>query len=187
MSASRVSLGQSPAGINAAPAEIPADILAAPVVEKSPEPPLPSITVTERSHRTPTFLDLDQSTTDPSRHYRWVRCRKDEHMISIISTKLEGYRIEYWPDSPQGKAQGWTDHQNVQRFVRPVTETERRPDGVISVGDLILMSTSKFNHEERQREQFARTEGLLAATSAQTEQMAKEKGVRVIKDADHNT
>ena len=148
---------------------IPADVLAAPTVEKT-RPPLPSLSIAERSRQDPSFLDLDPKTLDPSRHYRWVRCRKDEHHLAVISSKLEGYTIEMWRDGGP----------------RPMVDTEKRPDGIISVGDLILMSCTRVNNEVRQEEQYQRREALLATTSAQTLEMAKEKGIVTIKDPDHN-
>lgn len=137
----------------------------------SPRPvgsaPLPTISVGERSHKDPDFLALDQSTLEPGRHYRWVRCRSDEHMMAVTKTKLIGYRVEHLKEGG----------------VRALTETDARPDGVIAVGDLILMSCPEELFEKRQLAQSAKTEGLLASTSAQTEQRAKELGIKVIKDA----
>jgi hypothetical protein len=135
-------------------------------------PPLPDISVSNRNRGDANFLALVNE--DPTRHYRWVRCRSDEHFMSVTTTKLGGYRLEHYDDADPTS-------------VRPVAEVEeRRPDKVIAVGDLILMSCSMEDWERSLREQHNRTEALLASTSAQTEEMAKEKGISIIKDADHN-
>ena len=131
-------------------------------------PPLPDISIRNRNRRDPNFLAIVNE--DPSRHYRWVRCRSDEHFMSVTRTKLDGYRFEHYEEGG----------------VRPVAEIEeRRPDNVIAVGDLVLMSCSIEDWEASLKEQHARTENLLASTSAQTEQMARDKGISIIKDADH--
>lgn len=130
---------------------------------------LPSVEVKERSRKDPGFLDLDPTTLKPDRHYRWVRCRADEHMTQISKMKLIGYTVEL-------KTGG----------VKTLADTDNRPDGAIAIGDLVLMSCPQSLHEQRQREQFLKSENLLASTTAQTEQMAKDKGISIIKDADHN-
>lgn len=131
---------------------------------------LPSIMVKERSRRDPTFLDLDPLTLDSSRHYRWVRCRSDEHMLSIAKTKLAGYIIETLREGGP----------------RPVAEGELRPDKVIAVGDLILMSCPLEHYHTREEDSHAKTETLLASATAQTTEMAKQKGISIIKDPDHS-
>lgn len=134
-------------------------------------PPLPEIGLKNRNRADQNFLALENE--DPSRHYRWVRCRSDEHFMSVTTTKLRGYRLEHYTEGG----------------VRPLAEvgaTEKRPDNVIAIGDLILMSCSEEDWQRSLRENHARTESLLASTTAQTEQMAKEKGISIIKDADHH-
>lgn len=136
----------------------------------SPRPvgsaPLPSVAVSERSHRDPDFLALDPATLDPARHYRWVRCRSDEHMMAVTKTKLIGYQLETLREGGP----------------RALTDTDKRPDNVIAVGDLVLMSCPQGLFDNRQAAQSAKTEGLLASTSAQTEQRARELGIKVVKD-----
>lgn len=134
----------------------------------SETPNAPDVTVKPRKRQDANILDLDQSSLDPAKHYRWVRCRKDEYMQSVQKHKLRGYQLE--------KKGG----------VKTVVEPDDRPDGIIAIGDLVLMSCPKERHEERRREIHQRTETMLASTSATTEQMAKEKGIEIIKDRDHN-
>lgn len=129
----------------------------------------PRVLVKARSHKDPQMLDLDQGSLDPNRHYRWVRSRGDESHMAVTKHKLRGYQVETLKEGGP----------------KPVVELESRPDKVIAIGDLILMSCPKEVHEKRQTARKARTEALLASTSAQTEQMAKEKGVVIVKDPDH--
>lgn len=133
-------------------------------------PPLPEISVKARRQQDPGFLDLDPKSLDPSRHYRWVRCRSDEHMVTIMQTKLKGYSIER--DREDGP--------------KTVADLDKRPDKVIAVGDLILMSCPVELFNQRQRDQFDEREALFASVSAQTQEMAKEKGITLIADPDHN-
>lgn len=126
-----------------------------------------SVSVKSRNRRDMQLLDLDQRTLKPDRHYRWVRTRKDEHMQSVTKHKLKGYELE-----------------TTKGGVKTLVEPDKRPDDVIAIGDLVLMSCPIGLHEERKRERKSRTESLLASTSAETERMAKEKGITVIKDPD---
>lgn len=129
----------------------------------------PAVLVQARSRKDPQLLDLDPSTLNPNRHYRWVRSRGDEAHMAVTKHKLRGYSVE--------KAEGG---------VKTLAEQEKRPDDVIAIGDLILMSCPKDVHEKRQAEKKARREALIASTSAETEAMAKEKGVELIRDPDHD-
>lgn len=132
---------------------------------------LPTVVdVAERTHKDVEFMDVVEETKDPTRHYRWVRCRKDESMLAVSQAKNLGYIIE-------------TDREGGPV---PVTEFERRPDKAIVVGDAVLMSCPIGLFNRRMDDQNKRTEALLASTSATTERMAKEKGISIIKDADHN-
>lgn len=136
-------------------------------------PPGPNVarrvSVTSRNRKDPQLLDLDPSTLKPDRHYRWVRSRGDESHMSVTKHKLRGYQVE--------KTEGG---------VKTLAEQEERPDKVIAIGDLILMSCPKDVHERRQEEKRARREALISSTTAETEQMARDKGVELIKDPDHN-
>jgi hypothetical protein len=128
------------------------------------------INVKERKRQDRSFLDLDQTTLKPDRHYRWVRVSKEEHMMQVTKHKLRNYQLE-----------------TKKGGVKTLAETDNRPDDVIAIGDLVLMSCPKLDHEQRVRDRQSRTEALLASTSAETERMAKEKGISIIKDADHGS
>jgi hypothetical protein len=131
-----------------------------------PAPRIPPISVKNRKMRDPEMLALDPDTLDPTRHYRWVRCRADEHLLSVQKHKLAGYQLELMREGGP----------------RTVVEPDRHPDNRIAIGDLVLMSCPQSLYDERERERLARNEMLLASTSAQTEQTAREKGVSIIKD-----
>jgi hypothetical protein len=105
-------------------------------------------------------MDLDESTMDPNRHYRWV------HRPSVYRKKAKGYVVE-----------------TLEGGVKPLVDVdEKSPDGAIIVGDCILMSKPKVAYEKSVARKFKRNEDMLAATTAQTEEMAREKGVRVFKE-----
>lgn len=124
-----------------------------------------NVTVKSRNRRDAQLLDLDEKTLDPSRHYRWVRCRADEHLQSVTKHKLRGYTLE-----------------TTEGGVKTIAEADKRPDGVIAIGDVVLMSCPKGEHEQQVRARQAHTEQLLASTSATTKEMAKEKGIKLIED-----
>lgn len=128
----------------------------------------PRVLVKQRSRQDPQLLDLDPNTLDPKRHYHWTRSRGDESHMQVTKHKLRGYRVE--------KTDGG---------VKTIAELEPRPDNVIAIGDLILMSCPIEVYEKRVAEKRARRESLISSTTAETEQMAKDKGVELIRDPDH--
>lgn len=129
----------------------------------------PRVLVKSRAAKDPNILDLDPQTLDPNKHYRWVRSRGDESHMSVTKHKLRGYQVE----------------KKTEGGVKTLAEQEPRPDNVIAIGDLILMSCPKDVHERRQNEKRARREALISSTTAETEAMAKAKGVELIHDPDH--
>lgn len=142
-----------------------------------PEPPpteterltsIPSVEVRDRKRDDASFLELDDSTRDPNRYYRWVRL--DDHTTSVAKRKRQGFRIE----------------RQQKGGVRTLAEPDPRPDNAIVIGDSILMSCPLELHVQRQQSHKRRREALLQSTTAETEQALREKGVTVIKDPDHN-
>lgn len=123
-----------------------------------------------RTHKDSQMMDLVPETMDPNKHYRWVRSRGEEYHSAVTKAKMKGY-------TPVKQSKG-----GVQTVVQP----DNRTDGVIAIGDCILMECPKALHLRRTNERFRHNESLLAAASAETEQMAKEKGIKVIKDSDHD-
>lgn len=134
------------------------------VPPQQPHSNIPPVKVKNRKMRDPEMLSLLPETLDPNRHYRWVRCRTDEHLMSITKHKLAGYQLETMREGgPQ-----------------TTVEPDVHPDKRIAIGDLVLMSCPLEMYQERTRESDRRREELLAKTSAQTEETAREKGVSII-------
>jgi len=115
------------------------------------------------------MLALVPESCDPSREYRWVRSRADEYHSGVSKARRKGYRLE--------KRQGG---------VKTVVESDDRADDVIAIGDLVLMSAPKDLVRKRRDDRFRQQEAVLASASAETEQMAKDKGVRILKDPQEN-
>lgn len=130
---------------------------------------VPHVVVQDMKWQDAQILDLDPGTLNPDRHYRWVRCRSDEHMASVAKHRRRGYSIE-----------------TLQGGVKTVVEPDSRADGAIAIGDLVLMSCPKADHERRIADRQRRSEQLLASTTADTVAEAKRKGISLIQDADHN-
>jgi hypothetical protein len=128
----------------------------------------PVVQVRERKREDARILDLVEGTKDADYHYRWVRSRQDESHLAVSRAKLKGY-------TPVLATEG----------VKTVVAPDKRPDGVIAIGDLILMKCPVKRHAERIHEKRVHREQLLASATADTEQMAKEKGVQLIHDPDH--
>lgn len=131
-------------------------------------PSAPAVTVRSRSREDSRILDLVEGTQEPGYHYRWVRSRKDENHLAVSRAKLKGY-------VPVLSKEG----------VKTVVESDPRPDGTVAIGDLILMKCKIARYEERVKEKKVRHEQLLASATAETERMAKEKGLALISDPDH--
>lgn len=133
-----------------------------------PATPRGRVKVTPRSHKDPEMLSLDETTLREGQHYRWVRSRADEHNASVTKHKMKGYKLVTKEDG-----------------VRTHVEADDRPDGVIAIGDMILMSCPQEVYDKRATERRQLNEARLSSTVAVTKQMAKEKGVEIISDRDH--
>jgi hypothetical protein len=94
---------------------------------------------------------LDPSSMDPNRHYRWVRTvlRDDDQSLSVRQKQLIGYTIE------QKKPDG----------VKTMVESDSTSDGSIRMGDLVLMSCPKALRQERETEALHFNEKRLGANS----------------------
>ena len=130
------------------------------------------VSVRSRNRQDPQLLDLNPKSLDNNRHYRWVRSRGDENHMAVTKHKLRGYRVE--KTNQEGGAP------------RTLAETDKRPDGVISIGDLILMSCPVDQHKSRQDQKRQRREAILQSTAAETKQMARDKGVVLMEEPSEN-
>lgn len=126
---------------------------------------VPAIGVKDRKHEDVTFLQLEDDTMDPERHYRWVRT--DANNSSVTRHKVLGYELE-------------TKEGDVKTKATP----DNRGDSAITIGDLVLMSCPKEVYDDRVRRKFTMREEILNSTAAETERRAKEKGVKILKDDD---
>lgn len=120
------------------------------------------VSVQGNAHKDPSFMDLDPSSTDPNREYRWVR------RPSVYRKKAKGYVVE-------------TEEGGVRTLVEL---EEKTPDGAIIVGDCILMSKPKVAYQEGRARLHKRNEEMLASTTAQTKEMAREKGVTILDESE---
>lgn len=124
--------------------------------------PVPNVRLEQMKFRDADFLGLDPRTIKPELHYRWVRV--DSNGRSVVRKKARGYHVVTQKDG-----------------VRTLVEADKRADGAIVIGDSVLMACPRQLHEERQRFLHKRSEDILASTSANTEEEAKRKGVRIIR------
>ena len=126
---------------------------------------IPDIQVKQRKHTDASFLELDESSKDPNLHYRWVRIA--DNGSSKVRHEMKGY-------APVEKGD-----------VLTMSDTESKGGDHIIVGDLILMACPKDLFEQRTREKETLTQERINSTTIEAERRAAEKGIKLIKDADH--
>lgn len=118
--------------------------------------PVASIKAHDRRRDNPSIHDLDESTMDPTRHYRWVYRGGDG--LKVARAKLRGYRTE----------------KLTKGGVRPIAEVDSAGDGAIVIGDTVLMSCPKTRHETSRQKLHQHNEARLAATTAALEEKARQ-------------
>lgn len=121
------------------------------------------VQVSSRRRRGEDRSALDPATTKPDRHYHWFRRDHSD----LTSMRMKGYTPENV--SKEGHA-------------RPIHDHETTPAGEIVMGDLILASCPKDLYEGSRKDLSSTNEGLLNSTAAATEEEARAKGVKIIKD-----
>lgn len=124
-----------------------------------------SIEVKDRQYTDADFLRLQEESRDPNRHYRWVRI--DETNSSPVRHGLKGY-------VPVLRGE-----------VETIASPESKGEDKIILGDLMLMSCPKEDFERRQEARLKLTQDRINSTTIEAEKKAAERGVRIIKDADH--
>lgn len=140
-----------------------------PVKPEAPAPDfkgVPSVTAKNLSHQRADFMGIIPETMKPNLHYRWVRSRQDESHVAVYRARRAGY-----------------DFVKIGE-VQLLAEPDDRGDKKIYIGDCVLMACPKKLHNERQAAKRQQREGILASTTAVTEQKAREIGVKLIKDED---
>jgi len=108
------------------------------------------------------MLDVEPGSEDPSRHYRWVR--KDD--AAQTAARMKGYEIVRPGDSLAPNPVGLT----------------QETDGTISVGDVQLMSCPKEVYNARRATVQAINDSRLQEAEEQLQALAKERGVKLIRD-----
>lgn len=125
------------------------------------EPKLPKV-VAQELREVSTLLELDTSTTDPNKHYHWFR----ENALRVGKAKMRGYTIVHESDGVKTLA-GYTDSS---------------ADGIMRVGDTILMCCDLEEWRKRKRLQTRTAESRLSAPAKQFKRNARRRRVKVIKD-----
>lgn len=126
------------------------------------EPKVPEVTAQEL-REVNSLLELDPETMDPARHYRWVR----SHPLQVGKAKMRGYVVEKKEEGGVQTLAGFLDDTG---------------DGLMRVGDVILMSCEIKGFRKRKRAQLKQSEARLSAPAKQFKRNARRRRVRVIKD-----
>lgn len=121
----------------------------------------PPVVSTDDRRDMESVLQLDESTLDPSFNYRWV---KDEPQ-RIARHKMKGYVVVSQDEG-----------------VRTMIELDQASDGVVRIGDTILMKCPRARYEERQRQNDLLTNARLQTNDQEVRRRAAKHGVRVITD-----
>lgn len=130
-------------------------------------PELPKVEVTNRAYGDIASLQqLDESTLDPNKHYRWVRADP----LRIGRARMKGYTI----------VEKDTGVMTMAQYIDPTT------DGSIRIMDTILMACDQ---QEWLRRKDGRTgtehrfsEKRLTAPKKQFKRRARERKFRVLRD-----
>lgn len=110
------------------------------------------------------LLELDQATLDPTRHYRWIR----ESPLKVGKAKMRGYEVVHQDDGVQTLA-GFLDDAG---------------DGIMRIGDVILMSCPLKGYRTRKRAQQKFANARLAAPAKQFKKNARRRQVRILREED---
>lgn len=127
---------------------------------------VPDVSVKSRKHTDASFLELDEETKNPNLHYRWVRV--DANNSSKVRHEIKGY-------APVKKGE-----------IGTMSDPETKGGDHVIVGDLMLMACPKDEYEARQQEKLRLTQERINSTTIEAERRAAEKGIKLIRDADHN-
>lgn len=133
-----------------------------------PNPLAPSVEIRQRNFDDANMMDLIEVSKKPGLHYRWVRWSRHDNFLAVSRAKMRGYKPVKQED------------------IEIVAEVEDMNDGFVHIGDSILMACPEDVYRKRETKKRIRREQILASATAQTEEMAKKKGIKVIPDKDHN-
>jgi hypothetical protein len=100
---------------------------------------------------------LDESTKDPNRHYRWTRGDR------VNLRKMQGYEVE-------------TNREGGPKTIAPADDVA---DGTIRMGDLVLMSCPRDQRVERVHTLHKLNQSRIGIASQTTKDMARQIGVKI--------
>jgi hypothetical protein len=123
----------------------------------------PQVQVTDERRDVQSMLELVEETKNPNLAYKFV---KDDKM-RIARHRMRGYRPV-----------------NVKDGVQTVVEHDNAADGLIRVGDTILMAAPKTVVQRRKEENEQFTTQRLAAPKKSMKEKAQKHGVEVVEDKD---
>lgn len=124
-------------------------------------PRLPDV-ATQDLREVTTLLELDPSTLDAAKHYRWTR----EAPLAVGKAKMRGYEVVHIADGVRTLA-GFLDD---------------RGDGIMRVHDTILMACDLKEYRKRKRAQHKLGEARLSAPAKQFKRNARRRRVKIIKN-----
>lgn len=108
------------------------------------------------------MLTLDPSTVDPNKRYKFVR----EDRLRVARHKMRGYKFTHLEEGG----------------VRPLVDFDNAGDGLIRVGDMILMEIDRTVAERRQKANEDLATARLGDPRKKLKDKAAERGVRIIED-----
>lgn len=115
------------------------------------------------------MLELDPTTVDPTRHYRFVR----RDSLAMTKAQLKGYDVE---KTGEGGPKLLGQHDDAA-------------DGTINIADVVLMSCPKELYEQGRAQLARRNEEMLEVADTEARDKINEKGkiggrqaIRVISD-----
>jgi hypothetical protein len=134
-------------------------------LQERPTTQMPRVRVVE-NRNVEGMLDLDPSTLDPDFHYKWV----NDSPLRVARHRMRGY-------VPVMAEEG----------VRTVVDVDTDVDGVLRVGDTILMKCPKERVRQRDENHRRLSESRLAAPKKKFLSEAEKLGVEIVTDRDAGT
>lgn len=110
------------------------------------------------------LLELDESTLDPTRHYRWVR----RAPLAVGKAKMKGYEVVHAESGVRTLA-GFLDDAG---------------DGTMVIGDVLLMSCPVDQWRARKRAQQKFANARLSAPAKQFKKNARRRRVKILNEED---
>ncbi len=126
---------------------------------------LPKVEVRQQAHDSiSSLLELDHSTTDSTRHYRWVSTSPR----SLGNAKIRGYEFVSRSQGVKTRA-GYLDDAG---------------DDYLHIQDVVLMSCDLAQWERRKKKDSKVANSRLSAPKKQFKTRAKARRVRILNEED---